>query len=127
MRTAIRPRLHAVLSAIAVSLSVSACGGIGERTFIEEYEPLFCQGYGLCATEEMLRTVNVQECLQFLRQQDYPEPPDCTYDATAAEQCIDALLSSGCVDNDPEIPEVCERVYSGCRIPRVPPEAGNQQ
>lgn len=119
-------RLPLALAFLAPAVLASACGGIPERTFIEEYEPLFCDGYAICATEEMKRTVNARECLQFLRQQTYPEPPECNYDAQAAEDCIAGLEASGCVDNDPEIPEPCERVYSGCRVPRVPPEEGYQ-
>lgn len=117
-------RLPHAIAILGLPALVTACGGIPERTFIEEYEPLFCEGYALCATEEMLRTVNARECLQFLRQQPYPEPPECNYDAVAADECITGLEASGCEDNDPEIPEACERVYSGCRVPRIPPEEG---
>jgi len=117
-------RLRLPIAILGLPLLTAACGGVPEKSFIEEYEPLFCEGYAICATEEMLRTVNARECLQFLRQQDYPEPPECNYDAQAASDCIEELTAAGCVDNDPEVPEVCERVYSGCRVPRIPPEEG---
>lgn len=107
-----------------VGMLATACGGFPERTFIEEYEPLFCQTYALCATPEMLRTVNARECLQHLRQQDYPSPPECLYRSEFAEACLDLLAEGGCVGNDPEFPDECNEVYSRCPLPRVPPERG---
>lgn len=98
-----------------------ACKGIPEKDFIEEYEPLFCEGYALCASDEMLRTVGERECLQYLSTQEYPNPPDCRYDRKAAEACIEGLKSSGCAGVDPEIPQICADVYSGCKVPRIVP------
>lgn len=112
------------IPALAVLAALTACGGTTEAEFIEAYEPLFCQGYSLCATEEMLRTVNTRECLAYLRRDPYPRPPDCSFDRDAAELCLMELETSGCVDNDPEIPLACDEVYSGCPLPRVPPEDG---
>lgn len=107
-------------SAAWVMLALTACSGISEVEFVGEYEDLFCEGYALCATPEMLDAVNHRECLQYFRQQDYPEPPECRFDREAAEQCIEGLRTAGCVGADPEIPQICEDVYTACPFPRVP-------
>lgn len=105
---------------LALFLLLGACKGISEKEFVAEWESLFCEGYVVCATEEMLLTVGQRECLQYLSGKDYPNPPECRYDRKLAEQCIDELTRSGCDGVDPEIPEVCASVYSECPFPRVP-------
>lgn len=98
-----------------------ACEGISEKEFVTAYEPLFCDGYTLCASDEMLRSVGQRECLQYLADQIYPNPPECSYDRVAAEACVEGLKTSGCAGVDPEVPQICADVYSGCRLPRVVP------
>lgn len=104
-------------------LGLAACGGEGlkEIEFIAEYEELFCEGYALCANDEMLRTVNHRECLEHLRYQPYPlDRPDCRYEQEAASACIEGLKQSGCTGVNPEVPQVCEDVWSLCPYPRIP-------
>jgi hypothetical protein len=95
------------------------CKGISEEQFIGEYEDLYCSGYVLCATDEMLRTVGQRECLQDLRAKDYPEPPECPFDREMAEACLTELATAGCDNDDPEIPILCEDVYTGCAMPEM--------
>jgi hypothetical protein len=39
----------------------------------------------------------------------------------AAAACIEGLKQSGCTGVNPEIPAVCEDVWSLCPYPRIPP------
>jgi hypothetical protein len=109
---------------VVSSLLLAACKGIPETEFIGQYEDLYCSGYVLCATDEMLRTVGQRECLEYFRDQTYPDPPECPYRAEQAEGCVAELATSGCLDDDPEVPLICDEVYSGCDYPRLPPKAG---
>jgi hypothetical protein len=111
-------------TAIAL-LSVTGCQGVAEVDFIKEYEELYCRGYVLCASDEMLRTVGERECHQYFRAQDYPDDPACRYDKEAAEACLANLSVAGCEDNDPLLPESCVTVYSECQYPRLPQEDGS--
>jgi hypothetical protein len=103
-------------------LVLAACKGIPETEFIAEYERLYCEGYALCATEEAKRTVNERECLEFMRYQRYPEPPDCKFDREAAEACILDFAGLGCVADVAEVPLICADVYSECALPDLPTE-----
>jgi hypothetical protein len=109
---------------VACCLLMAACKGIPESEFIGAYEDLYCSGYVLCATDEMLRTVGQRECLQYFPTQTYPDPPECTYDRVAAEQCLAELATSGCEGDDPEVPVACDGVYDGCEYPRLPLSEG---
>lgn len=106
---------------ILLVVLTGACKGIPEKEFIAAYEPMFCEGYALCASDEMLHSVGERECLQFLSVKTYPNPPECRYDRAAAQACLDELSASGCTGVDPEMPEICADVYSGCAIPRIVP------
>lgn len=112
--------------AVALGVLASGCSGIPEKEFIVDYEVLYCEGYELCANEDMLRTVGVRECLQYYRYAEYPQPPDCRYDRRAAEACVEELSLSGCTGPDPTVPQICNDVYSGCRMPRLPRSTGPQ-
>ncbi|HMV69696.1 MAG TPA: hypothetical protein PKA64_22830 [Myxococcota bacterium] len=103
-------------------LLLTACKGIPETEFIAGYERLYCDGYALCASEEAKRVVYERECLEYMRYEPYPEPPDCKFDREAAEACITDFAGMGCVGTDPEIPLICADVYSQCALPRLPSE-----
>ena len=105
---------------LLASMGAAACGGISENEFILEYEDLYCRTYVICASDEMLRSVNERECRAHLADQTYPNTPDCRYDREAAEACIDVFRQAGCVEDDPEIPGLCELVYSECALPDLP-------
>lgn len=101
-------------------LVLGACKGIPETEFIAEYEALYCEGYAQCATDEAKRTVNERECLEFMRYQTYPEPPDCKFDRQVAEACIDGFAGLGCIGDQAELPLICQDVYSQCALPKLP-------
>jgi len=108
------------LAALAL-LFVSACNAYSDSEFIGEYERLYCESYALCASDEMARTVNEKECLEYLRYQRYPvDNNECKYNSDAAESCVTDLGKSGCTGDEPEIPLICEDVFSKCAIPHVP-------
>ena len=113
-----------VRTVVFAIFALSACDGLPENEFIGQYEDIYCSGYQLCATDEMLRTVGQRECLQYYRAQEYPSPPECPYDAVAAEECVAEFASSGCLGDDPEVPVICKDVYSACDMPRLPPAEG---
>jgi len=125
--------LSNVLWAIPMlSLFAGGCKGISENDFIAAYETSYCEGYVLCATDEMLRTVNHRECLEWYADAPYPgddgsssvDAADCKYDRVAAEACTLQLSTSGCDGDDPEVPTICDEVYSGCEYPRLPGKDG---
>lgn len=99
---------------------LTACAGLPENDFIVAYEVQFCTTYVACATDEMLQVAQERECLAWLRRQDYPNPPDCTYDRAMAQECLDALEAGECDEVDPALPPVCDDVYNGCPLPRLP-------
>ncbi len=99
---------------------LGGCAGVSEYDFIVDYEVQFCTTYPVCATPEMLEVVQERECLGWLRRQTYPQPPDCRYDRVAAEVCLEAIAAGTCDGVDPELPALCDDVYSGCALPRLP-------
>lgn len=108
-----------------VLLVLVGCGDtLTQNEFIAEYEELHCESYALCASEEMLRTVNERECLEHLRYEPYPtNQPDCRYEEEAAVACLEAMRTAGCVGVNPEVPIVCADVWSLCPYPRIVPVA----
>ena len=102
-------------------LVVGGCNSFTESDFVADYEELYCEAYATCASDEMRRTVNERECLEFLRYQVYPvRNNECKYSADAAESCITDLASAGCAGTEPEVPLICEDVFSKCLLPVVP-------
>lgn len=99
---------------------LAGCGGLPENDFIVDYEVQYCTTYRACATPEMLEVVQERECLAWYRLQAYPNPPECAYDAVAAEACIEALAAATCDGVDPLLPPECEAVYTECPFPRLP-------
>lgn len=104
----------------AAAVIFGGCDAVTENDFIAQYEDLYCKGYAICATDEMLRTINQRECLVYLSLQDYPERGACRYESDAAEACLEALSLAGCAGPDPEMPPICADVYSKCALPIVP-------
>ena len=95
------------MRSVWLGLALVGCGGMTENEFIGQYEELFCEGYSICASEEMLRTVNERTCLEHLRYEPYPvDRPDCRFDDEAAEACIEGFRRAGCIGVNPEIPQV---------------------
>ena len=72
-------------------VTVAACAGAREPDFISEWEKAFCTAYVACGSEEMLRIVGERECHAFLRNSEYPLPPDCKDDGVLAQECLDGL------------------------------------
>lgn len=102
---------------------LGACKGIPESDFIVEYETLYCSAYAACATDEMLRTTNERECLIWFSEMPYPPDDDCSFDRVTAELCVAELSTSGCLDEDPEVPAICDAVFGSgglCRPHRLP-------
>ncbi len=110
---------------VAALIAVTGCAGIPQIDFVSEYEELYCDGYVICATDEMLRTVGERECHEFMRSTPYPDTPECKFDRVAAEACIENLGRAGCVGNDPELPQVCADVFSRCQYNILPREDGS--
>ncbi|MCB9682347.1 MAG: hypothetical protein H6733_12845 [Alphaproteobacteria bacterium] len=120
--------MHRFAVAAAASLAVlTGCKGLEENDFIVDYELLHCDAYVICASDEMTRAVQMRECMSFLRNQAYPSPPECGYDAEAAETCISDLQLVGCDGVDPEYPDSCLEVYSQCPYPRMPVVGDNRR
>jgi hypothetical protein len=119
------PPLAAAATLALVAAAFAGCKGVSEFDFIADYEARYCERYVLCATDEMLRTVNHRECLEYYRYQEYPQPPECPFDRKAAETCLDNLSASGCEGNDPELPASCLAVFSDCQFPLLPREDGD--
>lgn len=114
--------------AIAILVGASGCeDAFPEFDFIPAYEVQYCTTYEVCASDEMLRDVGQRECLEYLRAEDYPLPPECKYDTEAAEACLAELKTAGCEGVDPAWPEVCDEVYSLCPYPRVPVVGDNRR
>lgn len=119
------PVLSALLVGALVALSASSgCTDEEEFEFIADYEELYCDAYVLCASDEMLRVINHRECLEYYRGETYPDTPDCRFDPDAASACVELLRTAGCSGDDPELPAVCDDVYSGCLYPTLPPADG---
>lgn len=112
---------------LIASVALAGCPGISENTFVVDWEEGFCDAYMTCATDEMKQSVGLRECHEDLRSTEYPEPPDCLYDAVAAEACIAEIEAIGCEGVDPALPEVCTEVYSGCPYPRLPAVGDNRR
>jgi hypothetical protein len=122
MRRLVNPVPSLVVASLLATLGASGCKGVDERDFVVDYELRYCRAVRRCSSDEMLSEINIQECLEWMRLQDYPEPPDCRYDRELAEQCLEELPTTGCTDLDPTFPESCGQVYGGCRYPRLPRE-----
>ena len=113
--------LRSLFAALALLAGLPACDTITDAEFIASYEQAYCESYALCATDEMTRTVNEFECLEYLRYQVYPtRNNECKFQPDAAESCIADLPSAGCTGADPTIPLICEDVFSKCQLPRIP-------
>lgn len=106
----------------ALALTVG-CGGISENEFIVSYEDAYCAAYPQCASDEMNQSIGERECHQWYLGAEYPERQDgCIFDGELAEACVVALQTPVelCEGFDPKLPLVCEDVYSGCPVPRLP-------